>query len=217
MTHRIADNSLGRLAIPAGLEPATPCLEGRCSIRLSYGISANGKMRAWLEGVKRKGTTRPAARPPRALGHGVDGSICATRPAYRRKGFAYASGGALTSRSLGFASAWPLLVGRKRPALLGLGDRIVPRLLLLRRQLTTAAAKPVRLLLLFLLFLLLLLLASWRRIWSPACGLRLYIDASVLTPQKKRAQRPQGSPGSAPRGHVSSNMQRRTAMTCGYP
>ena len=22
---------------PAGLEPATPCLEGRCSIRLSYG------------------------------------------------------------------------------------------------------------------------------------------------------------------------------------
>ena len=24
------------MAIPAGLEPATPCLEGRCSIRLSY-------------------------------------------------------------------------------------------------------------------------------------------------------------------------------------
>jgi hypothetical protein len=26
------------LAIPAGLEPATLCLEGRCSIQLSYGI-----------------------------------------------------------------------------------------------------------------------------------------------------------------------------------
>ena len=25
------------MAIPAGFEPATPCLEGRCSIRLSYG------------------------------------------------------------------------------------------------------------------------------------------------------------------------------------
>ena len=25
------------LATPAGLEPATLCLEGRCSIRLSYG------------------------------------------------------------------------------------------------------------------------------------------------------------------------------------
>ena len=27
------------LAIPAGLEPATLCLEGRCSIQLSYGIT----------------------------------------------------------------------------------------------------------------------------------------------------------------------------------
>ena len=26
------------MAIPAGLEPATLCLEGRCSIQLSYGI-----------------------------------------------------------------------------------------------------------------------------------------------------------------------------------
>ncbi len=25
------------MAIPAGLEPATSCLEGRCSIQLSYG------------------------------------------------------------------------------------------------------------------------------------------------------------------------------------
>ena len=25
-----------KLAVTAGLEPATPCLEGRCSIRLSY-------------------------------------------------------------------------------------------------------------------------------------------------------------------------------------
>ena len=30
------------MAIPAGLEPATPCLEGRCSIQLSYGISRTG-------------------------------------------------------------------------------------------------------------------------------------------------------------------------------
>ena len=28
---------------PAGLEPATPCLEGRCSIRLSYGRKKEGK------------------------------------------------------------------------------------------------------------------------------------------------------------------------------
>ena len=27
-----------RMAIPAGFEPATLCLEGRCSIQLSYGI-----------------------------------------------------------------------------------------------------------------------------------------------------------------------------------
>ena len=26
------------MATPAGLEPATPCLEGRCSIQLSYGV-----------------------------------------------------------------------------------------------------------------------------------------------------------------------------------
>jgi hypothetical protein len=34
------DNALGEMAIPAGLEPATPCLEGRCSIQLSYGTLA---------------------------------------------------------------------------------------------------------------------------------------------------------------------------------
>ncbi len=27
------------MAIPAGLEPATLCLEGRCSIQLSYGTA----------------------------------------------------------------------------------------------------------------------------------------------------------------------------------
>jgi hypothetical protein len=32
-----SSNSLICLAIPAGLEPATLCLEGRCSIQLSYG------------------------------------------------------------------------------------------------------------------------------------------------------------------------------------
>ena len=31
-------NELILLAIPAGFEPATLCLEGRCSIQLSYGI-----------------------------------------------------------------------------------------------------------------------------------------------------------------------------------
>ena len=37
---RTADKSLIILAIPAGFEPATLCLEGRCSIQLSYGIVA---------------------------------------------------------------------------------------------------------------------------------------------------------------------------------
>jgi hypothetical protein len=34
--------SLNRMAIPAGLEPATPSLEGWCSIRLSYGTDDRG-------------------------------------------------------------------------------------------------------------------------------------------------------------------------------
>ena len=33
--YRLSD--LGEMARPAGLEPATPSLEGTCSIRLSYG------------------------------------------------------------------------------------------------------------------------------------------------------------------------------------
>jgi hypothetical protein len=36
-TRRLKTKLLVLLAIPAGLEPATLCLEGRCSIRLSYG------------------------------------------------------------------------------------------------------------------------------------------------------------------------------------
>ena len=31
---------LKKLAVPEGLEPPTPCLEGRCSILLSYGTGA---------------------------------------------------------------------------------------------------------------------------------------------------------------------------------
>jgi hypothetical protein len=45
------------MAIPAGLEPATPCLEGRCSIRLSYGISATGKCEPDRRGSSEKGRT----------------------------------------------------------------------------------------------------------------------------------------------------------------
>ena len=38
------------LARPAGLEPATPGLEGRCSIRLSYGrIAFSNQIRLWRE------------------------------------------------------------------------------------------------------------------------------------------------------------------------
>ena len=36
------DNTVKDLAIPAGFEPATLCLEGRCSIQLSYGIPYYG-------------------------------------------------------------------------------------------------------------------------------------------------------------------------------
>ena len=35
--HGTANKHLKSLAIPAGFEPATLCLEGRCSIQLSYG------------------------------------------------------------------------------------------------------------------------------------------------------------------------------------
>ena len=33
----LPDQKIGFQIGPAGLEPATPCLEGRCSIHLSYG------------------------------------------------------------------------------------------------------------------------------------------------------------------------------------
>ena len=36
------EQDLKALAIPAGFEPATLCLEGRCSIQLSYGIPYAG-------------------------------------------------------------------------------------------------------------------------------------------------------------------------------
>ena len=35
------------MAIPAGFEPATLCLEGRCSIQLSYGILGAVYTRKW--------------------------------------------------------------------------------------------------------------------------------------------------------------------------
>ena len=34
---KIINMSMEVVAIPSGLEPETPCLEGRCSIQLSYG------------------------------------------------------------------------------------------------------------------------------------------------------------------------------------
>jgi hypothetical protein len=37
MDEQLWDNPLKYMAIPEGLEPPTPCLEGRCSILLSYG------------------------------------------------------------------------------------------------------------------------------------------------------------------------------------
>ncbi len=43
MEHLFQTNRLKLLAIPAGLEPATLCLEGRCSIQLSYGTSPPSK------------------------------------------------------------------------------------------------------------------------------------------------------------------------------
>ena len=38
------------MAIPAGFEPATLCLEGRCSIQLSYGIVSQFRLLSLLYG-----------------------------------------------------------------------------------------------------------------------------------------------------------------------
>src|SRR4051794_12718576 len=40
MTPAFAAPALSCVAVPAGLEPATLCFEGRCSIRLRYGTGA---------------------------------------------------------------------------------------------------------------------------------------------------------------------------------
>ena len=47
MTLRRSLNAAGRLVRPAGLEPATLGLEGRCSIQMSYGrnIGRGGEIR----------------------------------------------------------------------------------------------------------------------------------------------------------------------------
>src|SRR5437867_7852717 len=37
----LPDQKIGFEIGPAGLEPATPCLEGRCSIHLSYGPTSS--------------------------------------------------------------------------------------------------------------------------------------------------------------------------------
>ncbi len=38
------------MVIPGGLEPPTPCLEGRCSIQLSYGTIMKRYLRALIFG-----------------------------------------------------------------------------------------------------------------------------------------------------------------------
>ena len=55
-----------RVARPEGIEPPTLCLEGRCSIRLSYGRSVysvpkaamdmNKTMQTWTYNPRRRGT-----------------------------------------------------------------------------------------------------------------------------------------------------------------
>jgi hypothetical protein len=43
---KIRHNYLILLATPAGFEPATYCLEGSCSIRLSYGVETTSFVNA---------------------------------------------------------------------------------------------------------------------------------------------------------------------------
>ncbi len=50
---------LGDFARPAGLEPATPGLEGRCSIRLSYGRMAGAGPRGRGERIRTSDTLVP--------------------------------------------------------------------------------------------------------------------------------------------------------------
>ena len=48
-----AETGANELATPAGFEPATYCLEGSCSIRLSYGAGIAGAGGQWVQGAAR--------------------------------------------------------------------------------------------------------------------------------------------------------------------